>query len=125
MSSSNQTSWTQVLDLCMNYFLFYMYVNSDEYFMICFFFPPDRNPSPPAPDELEIDPEILHADTIGDTVFSKRWVFATLMKLLKVRKVQGPISQNLAQLRKCTCATFYGAAYATKCEMLGSYAIFW
>ncbi|XP_022083690.1 protein saal1-like [Acanthaster planci] len=43
----------------------------------------DRNPSPPLGDELNIDPAILHADTIGDTVFSKRWVFATLMKLLK------------------------------------------
>ncbi|XP_033646225.1 protein SAAL1-like [Asterias rubens] len=40
----------------------------------------DRNPSPPADD---INEEILHADSIGDTLFSKRWVFSTLMKLLK------------------------------------------
>ncbi|XP_038054190.1 protein SAAL1-like [Patiria miniata] len=57
----------------------------------------DRNPSPPTADLLNIDPELLHADTIGDTVFSKRWVFSTLMKLLKEveKEPAGKSSQEL------------------------------
>ena len=41
----------------------------------------DRNPEPPA--DLE-DEQLLDADNIGSTVFSKRWTLSTLMKLVKV-----------------------------------------
>ncbi|XP_033123890.1 protein saal1-like [Anneissia japonica] len=41
----------------------------------------DRNPSP-LPEEL-IDQDVLRADIIGSTVFSKQWVLASLMNLLK------------------------------------------
>lgn len=40
-----------------------------------------RNPEPPM--EL-LEQHIFDADNIGNTVYSKRWVFATLMNLLKV-----------------------------------------
>lgn len=40
-----------------------------------------RNPEPPM--EL-LEQHIVDADNIGNTVYSKRWVFATLMNLLKV-----------------------------------------
>ncbi|XP_074660301.1 protein saal1-like [Tubulanus polymorphus] len=41
----------------------------------------DRNPSPPQ--ELADRTELIHADNIGDTVFSKHWLFTTLMKLIQ------------------------------------------
>ncbi|XP_077979146.1 protein saal1-like [Glandiceps talaboti] len=43
----------------------------------------DRNPSPPPPTESKKLEDQLHADIIGDTVFSKHWVFTLLMKLIK------------------------------------------
>ena len=42
----------------------------------------DRNPEPP-PELLK--ERILDADNIGGTVFSKHWLFTTLMKLIQVR----------------------------------------
>ena len=42
----------------------------------------DRNPSPP-PEILEHS-ELLSEERIGDTVFSKHWLFTTLMKLIEV-----------------------------------------
>ena len=43
----------------------------------------DRNPEPPV--ELFTDhPELIQADTIGDTAFSRQWLFSTLMALIKV-----------------------------------------
>ncbi len=42
----------------------------------------DRNPEPPA--ELMKHKELIEADTIGSTVFSKHWLITTLMKLIKV-----------------------------------------
>ena len=41
----------------------------------------DRNPSPPRLSAEEI--ELIQYDNIGDTVFSKKWVLATLMKLVQ------------------------------------------
>ena len=41
-----------------------------------------QNPEPPK--EL-IEQHLMDADNIGNTVFSKHWVFTTLMKLLKVK----------------------------------------
>lgn len=42
----------------------------------------ERNPSPP---RLSIEEsELIQYDSIGDTVFSKKWVLGTLMKLLQV-----------------------------------------
>lgn len=43
----------------------------------------DRNPSPPSEAFLNGNEEFLRGDSIGDTVFSKHWVFTSLMKLLK------------------------------------------
>lgn len=40
-----------------------------------------QNPEPPK--ELA---DLLNADSIGDTVFSKHWLFTTLMRLLEVLK---------------------------------------
>ena len=42
----------------------------------------DRNPSPP-PEILDSD-ENLVPDRIGDSVYSKRWLYKTLMNMLKV-----------------------------------------
>ena len=42
----------------------------------------DRNPEPPP--EL-VEGHLLDADNIGSTVFSKRYVLSTLMKLIKVK----------------------------------------
>ncbi|KAJ8024000.1 Protein SAAL1 [Holothuria leucospilota] len=43
----------------------------------------DRNPSPPSEEFQATNRDLLRGDSIGDTVFSKHWVFTTLMKLLK------------------------------------------
>lgn len=43
----------------------------------------DHNPEPP-PDLLKDHADLIHADNIGDTVFSKSWLFAALMKLIEV-----------------------------------------
>ncbi|KAL5007859.1 hypothetical protein ScPMuIL_016665 [Solemya velum] len=42
---------------------------------------PIRNPSPPP--ELRQNLELLSADSIGNTAFSKHWLFSTLMKLIE------------------------------------------
>lgn len=42
----------------------------------------DRNPSPPP--ELAEHPELLRAESIGNTAFSKHWLFTTLIKLIEV-----------------------------------------
>ncbi|TPP58985.1 hypothetical protein FGIG_02298 [Fasciola gigantica] len=41
-----------------------------------------RNPSPPA----ELAEELQHVDQIGDTAYSKCWLYALLMKLLNLVK---------------------------------------
>lgn len=41
----------------------------------------DRNPSPPRLTAEEI--ELIQYDNIGETVFSKKWVLGTLMKLVQ------------------------------------------
>ena len=41
----------------------------------------DRNPSPPVFSAEEI--ELIQYDNIGETVFSKKWVLSTLMKLVE------------------------------------------
>ena len=41
----------------------------------------DRNPSPPRLSAEEI--ELIQYDNIGETVFSKKWVLGTLMKLVQ------------------------------------------
>ena len=43
---------------------------------------PARNPSPPP--ELREHAELLDAERIGNTAFSKHWLFTTLMKLIEV-----------------------------------------
>ena len=45
--------------------------------------PPPRNPSPPPVDKEEV----LKGDLIPGTAYSKRWLFATFLKLLK--KIEG------------------------------------
>ena len=44
---------------------------------------PARNPSPPP--ELREHAELLDAERIGNTAFSKHWLFTTLMKLIEVK----------------------------------------
>ena len=44
--------------------------------------PSERFCNPEAPSQL--DEELLNADTIGNTVYSKHWLFETLMKLIQV-----------------------------------------
>lgn len=41
----------------------------------------DRNPSPPRLSAEEI--ELIQYDNIGETVYSKKWVLGTLMKLVQ------------------------------------------
>ena len=42
----------------------------------------ERNPSPP---RLSVEEsELIQYDSIGQTVFSKKWVLSTLMKLLQL-----------------------------------------
>ena len=50
----------------------------------------DRNPSPPPELTGESGEDLIHADSIGDTVFSKHWLFTTLMKLIQVRPKKSP-----------------------------------
>lgn len=52
--------------------------------MVSFTVQQDRNPEPPA--ELLGHKELIEADTIGSTVFSKHWLISTLMKLIKVSR---------------------------------------
>lgn len=42
----------------------------------------DRNPSPPP--EIADNTELLAAESIGNTAFSKHWLFTTLIKLIEV-----------------------------------------
>ena len=42
----------------------------------------DQNPEAPA--ELLDRGDLISADNIGDTVFSKHWLFSTLMRLIQV-----------------------------------------
>jgi len=51
--------------------------------------PPPRNPSPPPVDKEE---EVLKGDLIPGTAYSKHWLFATFLKLLK--KVEGLQSEQ-------------------------------
>jgi len=43
----------------------------------------ERYTNPEPPKEL-MSNEVFHADMIGDTMFSKHWLFTTLMNLIKV-----------------------------------------
>lgn len=52
----------------------------------------DRNPSPPRLSAEEI--ELIQCDNIGDTVFSKKWVLATLMKLIQSVQTNDEGSQD-------------------------------
>ncbi|KAM7431183.1 Protein saal1 [Porites harrisoni] len=52
----------------------------------------DRNPSPPRLSAEEI--ELIQCDNIGDTVFSKKWVLATLMKLIQSVQTNAEGSQD-------------------------------
>ena len=42
----------------------------------------DHNPEPP-PELLEKGTNLIGPDNIGDTVFSKHWLFTTLMRLIE------------------------------------------
>ncbi|XP_052228135.1 protein saal1-like isoform X2 [Dreissena polymorpha] len=54
---------------------------------------PDRNPSPPP--ELANQAELLHAECIGDTAFSKHWLFTTLIKLIEEVKNEDATDTDL------------------------------
>uniref|UniRef100_UPI00398EA1C2 protein saal1 isoform X3 n=1 Tax=Pristiophorus japonicus TaxID=55135 RepID=UPI00398EA1C2 len=47
----------------------------------------DRNPSPPPSDESE--DETTRVDAIGNTVYSKHWLFSTLMRLIELVSPEG------------------------------------
>ncbi|XP_072375078.1 protein saal1 isoform X1 [Scyliorhinus torazame] len=47
----------------------------------------DRNPSPPPSDES--DEETTRVDAIGNTVYSKHWLFSTLMRLIELVSPEG------------------------------------
>ncbi|KAF8562640.1 hypothetical protein P879_11354 [Paragonimus westermani] len=53
-----------------------------------------RNPSPPP----DLSDELQHADTIGDTAYSKRWLFSLLMDLLKLIKSNSDKSEPIEEL---------------------------
>ena len=65
------------------------------------------NPEPPR--EL-VEQQLLGADTIGNTVFSKHWLFTTLMKLLEVGQDSGCFLQQYISFinifKKTTCTGF-------------------
>lgn len=57
----------------------------------------DRNPSPP-PDTADGE-EDEALDAIGDTVYSKHWLFSTLTRLIHVRGLMSqPDPSNLNRL---------------------------
>ncbi|XP_041053671.1 protein saal1 isoform X2 [Carcharodon carcharias] len=47
----------------------------------------DRNPSPPP--SYESDEETTRVDAIGNTVYSKHWLFSTLMRLIEIVSPEG------------------------------------
>lgn len=53
----------------------------------------DRNPSPPLFSAEEI--ELIQYDNIGETVFSKKWVLSTLMKLVESVQVNVESSEGV------------------------------
>lgn len=53
----------------------------------------DRNPSPPPSDES--DSETTGDDAIGNTVYSKHWLFGTLMELIKFVSIEGEEAEVL------------------------------
>ncbi|XP_051885466.1 protein saal1 [Pristis pectinata] len=53
----------------------------------------DRNPSPPPSDES--DSETTGGDAIGNTVYSKHWLFSTLMQLIKFVSTEGEETEVL------------------------------
>ncbi|XP_069757482.1 protein saal1 isoform X4 [Narcine bancroftii] len=53
----------------------------------------DRNPSPPPNDES--DSETTGDDAIGSTVYSKHWLFSTLMQLIKFVSTEGEETEVL------------------------------
>ncbi|KAF5397114.1 hypothetical protein PHET_09928 [Paragonimus heterotremus] len=53
-----------------------------------------RNPSPPP----DLSDELQHADTIGDTAYSKRWLFSLLMDLLKLIKSNSDKGESIEEL---------------------------
>ena len=57
---------------------------------------PARNPSPPP--ELRDHAELLEAERIGNTAFSKHWLFTTLMKLIEVTSSVSPINRKILVL---------------------------
>ncbi|XP_045175608.2 protein saal1-like [Mercenaria mercenaria] len=54
----------------------------------------DRNPSPPP--EIAEHPELLRAESIGNTAFSKHWLFTTLIKLIEEVDRENEEESNLA-----------------------------
>uniref|UniRef100_A0A8C0HB12 Serum amyloid A like 1 n=1 Tax=Chelonoidis abingdonii TaxID=106734 RepID=A0A8C0HB12_CHEAB len=61
----------------------------------------DRNPSPPSSDAED---EQAAGDSIGNTVYSKHWLFSILTKLIEVRdKYHSSISEDWGTLRKKIC----------------------
>lgn len=53
----------------------------------------DRNPSPPSSDAED---EQAAGDSIGNTVYSKHWLFSILTKLIEVRdKCHSSVSEDV------------------------------
>ena len=45
---------------------------------------PECDINPPPPPEFAENPDLLRAESIGNTAFSKHWLFSTLIKLIEV-----------------------------------------
>ncbi|KAL4225649.1 Protein saal1 [Mactra antiquata] len=54
----------------------------------------DRNPSPPP--ELTENPDLLLAESVGNTAFSKHWLFTTLIKLIEEVDKENDADSDLA-----------------------------
>ena len=54
-----------------------------------------QNPEPPR--EL-VDQHLIDADNIGETVFSKQWLFSTLMNLLKASHILCRLHDSIVKL---------------------------
>eukprot|EP00062_Callorhinchus_milii_P003515 gi/632940924/ref/XP_007885592.1/ PREDICTED: protein SAAL1 [Callorhinchus milii] len=54
----------------------------------------DRNPSPP-PGGSEWEEEVVRGDAIGDTVYSRHWLFSTLLRLIQLVTPKGDDSDSV------------------------------
>ena len=61
---------------------------------------PERCPMNPEPPKELLDNQLIDADNIGGTVFSKHFVFTTLMKLIQVKKQNKQTNNNNNKKKK-------------------------